>query len=193
MIIQLSVVGAILNYERSFQLANTPAMYHHPSSSVATADVPVTFLLSPIKELDSGSLNNTLHPNSPGTLQLAQALQTTGLATGGSPLSRIITVSSTDQCDTAVVSSQRPVLSVVIPTSSAAMAPADSSLVHETTSGSMPSRRRRFEVTRKESLNKSTSLDSGSARHSSKEAVEKRKSDGGQPSGADGKTGEVYV
>lgn len=168
-------------------------MYHHhqqqlPASGVSTGEVPVTFLLSPIKELgDGGSLNNTLHPNSPGTLQLAQALQTTSLVTGSPSLSRIITVNAADQCDTAVVSSAMPILSVIIPSGSST-APADSSLVHET--GSVPSqRRRRFEVTRKESLSKSTSLDSGQTARSHKEAVEKRKSDGAH----DEKTGEVYV
>lgn len=169
-------------------------MYHQPTN-VSSADVPVTFLLSPIKELDTGSLNNTLHPNSPGTIQLAQALQSSGLVAGSPSLSRIITVNAADHSDTSVTNSQLPVLSMIIPTSSSsaslgitAMAPADTAMVHEGSSGSVPSRRRRFEVTRKESLSKSTSLDSAPALQSSasKEAVEKRKSDGG-------KTGEVYV
>lgn len=185
------------------QLANTPSMYHHPTA-ISTADVPVTFLLSPIKELDTGSLNNTLHPNSPTTLQLAQALQASGIQVTGSPsLSRIITVNSADQCDTSVVNShnQLPLLSMIIPTTSSSYAPADTSVVHEASppSGSIPSRRRRFEITRKESLNKTKSLDSstpGSTKGPSTEMAEKRKSDGDQPSGgggADGKTGEVYV
>lgn len=186
------------------QLANTPSMYHHPTA-ISTADVPVTFLLSPIKELDTGSLNNTLHPNSPTTLQLAQALQASGIQVTGSPsLSRIITVNSADQCDTSVVNShnQLPVLSMIMPTTSSSYAPADTSVVHETStsSGSIPSRRRRFEITRKGSLNKTKSLDStpgaaaGSTPGTSTEMTEKRKSDGDQPSGgSDGKTGEVYV
>lgn len=186
-------------------MANTPSMYHHhPTTAASTTDVPVTFLLSPIKEFDTGSLNNTLHPNSPTTLQLAQALQTTGIQVTGSPsLSRIITVNAADQCDTSVVSSQRPVLSLIIP-------PADSSIVHEvaTSSGSVPltRRRSRFGLNRKASLSKSTSVDSApSSGGSPKETAEKRKSDGGQSSvgggggaaaaaaSADEKTGEVYV
>lgn len=53
--------------------------------SVYTADIdddhshPVaTLQLSPIKELDSGSVNNTLHPHSPSTVELARALQANG-------------------------------------------------------------------------------------------------------------------
>lgn len=183
---------------------------------MSTSDVPVlgTFLLSPIKELDTGSLNNTLHANSPSTMQLAKALQNSGIVTNSPTLSRIITVSSAgDSSDTSVVNSPMPVVSVIMPTTSGSInrgamtsvpmsipvtmsqaadttlsMPADAANMMET--GSVPARRRKFEVTRKESLSKSTSLDSavGKAKKE-KEAVEKRKSDGGN----DEKTGEVYV
>lgn len=187
-------------------------------TNVSAPDVPVlgTFLLSPIKELDTGSLNNTLHANSPSTMQLAKALQNSGIVTDSPTLSRIITVSSAgDSSDTSVVNSSMPVVSVILPTTTAASInrgaltsvpisipvtlsqaadttlslPADSAHMMET--GSVPSRRK-FEVSRKESLSKSTSLDSAvSKAQKEKEAVEKRKSDGGKPT--DGKTGEVYV
>ena len=163
-------------------------MYHHPTT-VSAADVPITFLLSPIKELDTGSLNNTLHTNSPATIQLAQALQTTGIITASPSLSRIITVNAADHTDTSVVSSQMPVLSYET------SKPADSTIVRETSKESASTRRRKFQIlSRKESLSKTKSLDT--TQGVVKEAVEKRKSDGAQsaPSTAnDDKTGEVYV
>lgn len=200
----------------SFQLANTPPMY--PATVTATADPPLlgTFLLSPIKEMDTASLNNTLHANSPSTLQLAQALQNSGNFTNSPTMPRIITVSSAgDSSETSVVSSSMPVVSVILPTNAASSMnraamthsavplsipvtmsdtttlsmPADAAIIMET--GSVPARRK-FGVTRKESLSKSASLDSAvNKSKKEKEAVEKRKSDGGKPS--DGKTGEVYV
>ncbi|XP_028134857.1 bestrophin-2 isoform X2 [Diabrotica virgifera virgifera] len=55
-----------------------PAGYH---PSYPTVDVPlVQVVLSPIQELDgTGSVNNTLHPNQPGTAALAQAILSPGL------------------------------------------------------------------------------------------------------------------
>lgn len=50
-------------------------MYSHTCSSTFTQVV-----LSPIQELDgSGSVNNTLHANQPGTAALAQAVLSPGL------------------------------------------------------------------------------------------------------------------
>lgn len=54
------------------KLATEPSVYltdNHGESPIAN------LLLSPIKELDSGSVNNTLHPGSPTTIELARALQ----------------------------------------------------------------------------------------------------------------------
>lgn len=178
----------------------------YPTSS---GDVPVlgTFLLSPIKELDTGSLNSTLHANSPSTVQLAKTLQSSSPT-----LSRIITVNSgpapTD--NSTMASSQMPVVSMVLPTSytSAAISshlpipvtlPADTTIsmvpTDDPLTGSIPSRRR-FEVTLKDNLKKSTSLDSGSAveslsTSSSRDADDKRKSDGNVHDKIE--TGEVYV
>lgn len=52
-------------------------MAHHSYQS----EVPVlgALVLSPIQELDSGSVNNTLHANQPGTTALAQAVLSPGL------------------------------------------------------------------------------------------------------------------
>lgn len=54
------------------QLANTPSMYQ---SSIGN-EVPVvgTLLLSPIKEMDSSSVNNTLQIGHPTTAALAKAV-----------------------------------------------------------------------------------------------------------------------
>lgn len=48
-------------------------------------EVPVlgALVLSPIQELDSGSVNNTLHAGQPGTTALAQAVLSPALTTGG--------------------------------------------------------------------------------------------------------------
>lgn len=48
-------------------------------------EVPVlgALVLSPIQELDSGSVNNTLHAGQPGTTALAQAVLSPSLTTGG--------------------------------------------------------------------------------------------------------------
>ncbi|KAH9634776.1 hypothetical protein HF086_012642 [Spodoptera exigua] len=48
-------------------------------------EVPVlgALVLSPIQELDSGSVNNTLHAGQPGTTALAQAVLSPTLTTGG--------------------------------------------------------------------------------------------------------------
>lgn len=147
-------------------------MFHHSGNTTGNADV--TLLLSTIKELETGSLNNTLNA---GTIPVALHA-TSKMATAGSSA---IPVDSS---------------SVTIP--STPLPPADSSVVHETSAGSVPSRRRRFDIVRKESLSKSASLDSTPSPRT-KEAVEKRKSDGGQSSAGsssgagDAKTGEVYV
>lgn len=47
-------------------------------------EVPVlgALVLSPIQELDSGSVNNTLHAGQPGTTALAQAVLSPGLSQG---------------------------------------------------------------------------------------------------------------
>ena len=47
-------------------------------------EVPVlgALVLSPIQELDSGSVNNTLHAGQPGTTALAQAVLSPGLGQG---------------------------------------------------------------------------------------------------------------
>lgn len=159
----------------------------YPASG-GVSDVPVlgTFLLSPIKELDTGSLNNTLHASSPS-------------------LSRIITVNSGPDLTDApkMVSTQMPVVSMT-PTSAAISSPvtlpaADTTIsivsIDDQSIGGVPSRRR-FEVSRKESLRKSTSIESGStakssSMRSSKEAAEKKISDGNVDSKTE--TGEVYV
>lgn len=167
-------------------------MYHQQTPG----DVPVTFLLSPIKELsnDSASLNNTLHPNSPSTIQLAQALST-GLVTASPSISRIITANAAEHSDTSVVNSQMPTGSIIIPTTttsgSLTISPEESSIINEGPSTSVSSRRKRFDVTRKESVSKSLSMDSTSAlssKQASNEANDKRDAEGG-----DAKTGEVYV
>ncbi|XP_045509832.1 bestrophin-4 isoform X2 [Colias croceus] len=51
-------------------------------------EVPVlgALVLSPIQELDSGSVNNTLHAGQPGTTALAQAVLSPGLTQGLSPM-----------------------------------------------------------------------------------------------------------
>lgn len=50
-------------------------------------EVPVlgALVLSPIQELDSGSVNNTLHAGQPGTTALAQAVLSPALGGGGMP------------------------------------------------------------------------------------------------------------
>lgn len=50
-------------------------------------EVPVlgALVLSPIQELDSGSVNNTLHAGQPGTTALAQAVLSPSLTAGGMP------------------------------------------------------------------------------------------------------------
>lgn len=54
------------------QLASTPSMY--PYASGQDGQVLGTLLLSPIKEMDSCSSNNTLVPGHPATAALAQAV-----------------------------------------------------------------------------------------------------------------------
>lgn len=56
------------------KLATEPSVY--PTDYHLHGESPIAnLLLSPIKELDSGSVNNTLHPGSPTTVELARALQ----------------------------------------------------------------------------------------------------------------------
>lgn len=64
------------------QLANTPSMY---PTSINNSDVSVvgTLLLSPIKELDSISVNNTLQAGHSATQALAQAILPASLKAGG--------------------------------------------------------------------------------------------------------------
>ncbi|RVE50706.1 hypothetical protein evm_004616, partial [Chilo suppressalis] len=52
------------------------------------SEVPVlgALVLSPIQELDSGSVNNTLHAGQPGTAALAQAVLAPSVLGGGSPV-----------------------------------------------------------------------------------------------------------
>lgn len=51
-------------------------------------EVPVlgALVLSPIQELDSGSVNNTLHAGQPGTTALAQAVLSPALTSGLAPM-----------------------------------------------------------------------------------------------------------
>lgn len=62
------------------QLANTPSMY----PSTINNDMPVvgTLLLSPIKEMDSSSVNNTLQVGHPATAALAKAVLPHNLQSG---------------------------------------------------------------------------------------------------------------
>ncbi|XP_034839266.1 bestrophin-4 isoform X2 [Maniola hyperantus] len=57
-------------------------------------EVPVlgALVLSPIQELDSGSVNNTLHAGQPGTTALAQAVLSPGLAQGMSLMGSVTPV-----------------------------------------------------------------------------------------------------
>lgn len=69
------------------KLATEPSVY--PTNDYHGHDSPIAnLLLSPIKELDSGSVNNTLHPGSPSTVELARALQ------AGGPFGTITTTTS---------------------------------------------------------------------------------------------------
>lgn len=76
----------------SQQLATTPSVY----PSTRTSDVPVvgTLLLTPIKEMDSSSVNSTLQANHPTTAALAKSvlpatLKTAGIGTGNTALTSI--------------------------------------------------------------------------------------------------------
>ncbi|KAJ8922398.1 hypothetical protein NQ315_004343 [Exocentrus adspersus] len=76
-----------------------PANY----TAYPTADVPVVqVVLSPIQELDgSGSVNNTLHANQPGTAALAQAVLSPGLGPVlATPVSLPMTVSQLTSLET---------------------------------------------------------------------------------------------
>lgn len=63
------------------KLATEPSVYAADLDDDHSHPV-ATLQLSPIKELDSGSVNNTLHPHSPSTVELARALQAGGGAFG---------------------------------------------------------------------------------------------------------------
>lgn len=69
------------------KLATEPSVY--PTNDYHDSPI-ASLLLSPIKELDSGSVNNTLHPGSPSTVELARALQ------AGRPFGSITTTTSKD-------------------------------------------------------------------------------------------------
>lgn len=72
------------------KLATEPSVY--PSDAYHLESPIANLLLSPIKELDSGSVNNTLHPGSPTTVELARALQAGG--GGGGQFGSITTTTS---------------------------------------------------------------------------------------------------
>lgn len=65
------------------QLANTPSMYPSAMSNDWNTEVVGTLLLSPIKEMDSSSVNNTLQIGHPATNALAQAILPKNLAGTG--------------------------------------------------------------------------------------------------------------
>lgn len=74
------------------KLATEPSVYQ---TSVDDDDMqhPVaTLQLSPIKELDSGSVNNTLHAGNPTTVELARAILPSNMQTG--PFGTITTTST---------------------------------------------------------------------------------------------------
>lgn len=73
------------------KLATEPSVYQ---TSVDDDDMqhPVaTLQLSPIKELDSGSVNNTLHAGNPTTVELARAILPSNMQPG--PFGTITTTS----------------------------------------------------------------------------------------------------
>ena len=59
------------------QLATTPSMYPGQDTVVGT------LLLSPIKEMEPGSVNNTLHPGHPATSALAKSILPAALQSSG--------------------------------------------------------------------------------------------------------------
>lgn len=65
------------------QLANTPSMYPSSMSNDWSTEVVGTLLLSPIKEMDSSSVNNTLQIGHPATNALAQAILPKNLTATG--------------------------------------------------------------------------------------------------------------
>ncbi|CAH2104017.1 unnamed protein product [Euphydryas editha] len=79
-------------------------------------EVPVlgALVLSPIQELDSGSVNNTLHAGQPGTTALAQAVLSPGLAQGitpmlaGTPVVSPVTLSPLGVSQLTIVNSSTP-------------------------------------------------------------------------------------
>lgn len=144
-------------------------------------EVPVlgALVLSPIQELDSGSVNNTLHAGQPGTAALAQAVLSPALSSAG--ISPMLTSS--------------PVVS------SMALAPMNVTQLSSLCNGSTPSTPRterlstptspRATVTELSNSGSDRDSEHGSTSHkSSPTSSNKQRS---RKTSADSKRGEVYV
>ncbi|XP_059216213.1 bestrophin homolog 14 isoform X2 [Stomoxys calcitrans] len=105
------------------QLSTQTTMYPYASTTNNNLDGQVlgTLLLSPIKEMDSSSSNNTLIPGHPQTTALAQAVLPTNLASSMPVTTNITTLSfpftvTTSATDTAATLNILPITSNQIPT-----------------------------------------------------------------------------
>lgn len=64
------------------KLATEPSVYQTSVEDDGMQHPVATLQLSPIKELDSGSVNNTLHAGNPTTVELARAILPSNLQPG---------------------------------------------------------------------------------------------------------------